>query len=163
MLTALFSVAYAAPLTMSSIVPERVDLQLSVGQPRRHRYRCRYRVVADQPTMFEMCTCPCRLFCCDRRPAVPAKLAAEQQQQQTLIDEMTPVLERVKFDVAFTHRIVSYCDILCDIDRIVSFSLRAVSCQHYGRVTRAAGPHTYLALPTLSAPLPATQIACFSC
>jgi len=49
-----------------------------------------------------MRTCPCRLFCFDRRPAVPARL------QQTFIDELTPVLERVKFDVAFMHRIVSY-------------------------------------------------------
>jgi len=38
--------------------------------------------------------------------------------------------------------------------------------QHYsagGRMTWAAGPHTHLALPTSSAPLPATQMACFSC
>jgi len=37
--------------------------------------------------------------------------------------------------------------------------------QHYragGRVTRAAGPHTHLALPTSSAPMPATEMACFS-
>jgi len=40
------------------------------------------------------------------------------------------------------------------------------STKHYsagGRVTRAAGPHVHLALPTSSAPLPATQMACFSC
>ena len=47
------------------------------------------------------------------------------QQQQTFIDELTPVLKCVKFDVAFMHRIVSYCiAIFCVIShRIVSFSL----------------------------------------
>jgi len=35
--------------------------------------------------------------------------------QQMFFDELMPVLERVKFDVAFMHGIVSYRDILCDI------------------------------------------------
>jgi len=54
------------------------------------------------------------------------------QQQQTFVDELMTVLERVKYDVAFMHHIVSYrIAIFCVISyRIISFSLRAVSYEH---------------------------------
>jgi len=46
------------------------------------------------------------MFRCGRRSAVPARLTAAAAAADA--DELTPVLERVKFDVAFMHRIVSY-------------------------------------------------------
>jgi len=106
--------------TTSSIVRDRIQLTTCrssrVASPFSSMpiSRCRRStlLISQQrltSSHAQLRTCPYRLFRCDRRPA---------------IDELTPVSERVKFDVAFMHRIVSYRDILCDIDRIVSFSLR---------------------------------------
>jgi len=114
-----------------------------VGQPRwrRHSHLCRFRVVADRHcwsannVWHHLCTCPCRLFRYDRRPAVPARLAAGALGvsssmnvccccTQTFIDELTPVSERV----AFMHRILSYHIAISCVISIVSYRFR------YGRI-----------------------------
>jgi len=71
---------------------------------------------ADQPTTFEVV---CARAHVSYFAAVVILLywsgSHPLQQQKTVFDELMPMLELVKFDVAFKHRIVSYCDILCDI------------------------------------------------
>jgi len=87
--------------------------------------------IADQPTTVDIVCARARVGCFAAIVILLYRPGSQPvQQQQTFIDELTPTLERVKFDVAFMHRIVSYRDILCDIDRIVLFSLTAVLCQH---------------------------------
>jgi len=72
--------------------------------------------IADQPTTFEIV---CAHACVGCFAAIVVLLyqpcSQPLPQQQTFIDELTPVLEHVKFDVAFMHRIVSY--------RIVSYRI----------------------------------------
>ena len=72
--------------------------------------------IADQPTTFEI-VCACACVGCFAAIVVLLYQPDSQplQQQQTFIDELTPVLERVKSDVVFMHRIVSYRDSLCHI------------------------------------------------
>jgi len=72
--------------------------------------------IADQQTTFKI-VCACARVGCFAVIVILLYRPGSQplQQQQTFIDELTPVLERVKFDVAFMHRIVLYCDILCAI------------------------------------------------
>jgi len=92
--------------------------------------------IADPPTMFEIVfaraqrTCPCRLFRCNRRPAVPARLTATAATADILWRtgprcwsslNLTLCLCIVSYRVTI-FCVISYC--------IVSFSLRAVSCQH---------------------------------
>ena len=86
--------------------------------------------IADQPTTFEIV---CARACVGCFAAIVVLLyqpcSQPLPQQQTFIDELTPVSERVKFDVAIyaSYRIAIFCVIsYC----IVSFSITAVSCQH---------------------------------
>ena len=65
--------------------------------------------IADQPTTFDIVCARARVGCF----AVTVVLlywpgSQPVQQQQTFIDKLTPVSQRVKFDVAFMHRIVTY-------------------------------------------------------
>jgi len=64
--------------------------------------------IANQPTTFEI-VCARVLVGCFTAIIILLYWPGSQplQQQQTFIDELTPMLERVKFDVAFMHRIVS--------------------------------------------------------
>ena len=104
-----------------------------------------YRVVADRHCWSadhfwdRLRTCPCRLFRCDRRPAVPVRLtaaaAAADVHWWTDARALNLTLRLCIVSYRIMHHIVSYRDILCEIDRIVSFSLRAISCQHYYWVT----------------------------
>jgi len=64
--------------------------------------------IADQLTTLEIVCARARVGCF----AAIDVLLYRPGSQQMFIDELTPVLERVKFDVAFVHRIISYCDIL---------------------------------------------------
>jgi len=66
--------------------------------------------IADQPTTFEI-VCACARVSCFAAIVV----LLYRPGSQTFFDELTPVLEHVKFDVAFIDRIISYHDILCDI------------------------------------------------
>jgi len=72
--------------------------------------------IADQPTTLEIICARAHVGCF---VAIVVLLywpgSQPLQQQQTFIDELTPMLERVKFDVVFMHRIVSYRKIFCDI------------------------------------------------
>jgi len=71
---------------------------------------------ADQPTTLEM-VCACARVGCFAVIVILLYQPGSQplQQQQTFFDQLTPVLDSVKFDVAFMHRIISYRNILCDI------------------------------------------------
>jgi len=72
--------------------------------------------IADQLTTFEIVCTHARGGCFAAIVVLQYQPGSQPlQQQQTLFDELMPVLERVKFDVAFMHRIISY--------RIVSFSV----------------------------------------
>ena len=72
--------------------------------------------IANQPTTFEIVCARARVGCFAAIVVLLYRPGSQPlQQQQTFFDELTPVLERVKFDVAFIHCIVSYCDIFCDI------------------------------------------------
>jgi len=74
--------------------------------------------IANQPTTFEIvcARAHARVGCFAAFVVLLYRPGSQPlQQQQTFFDELTPVSERVKFDVAFIHRIVSYCDIFCDI------------------------------------------------
>jgi len=65
--------------------------------------------IANQPTTFEIICARARVGCFT---AIVVLLYRPRSQplhlRQTFFDELTPVLERVKFDVAFLHRIVLY-------------------------------------------------------
>ena len=136
MLTALFSsrlcgaaynvVDHARPRTADNLWVNHGSVAIVATR------RCRYRVVAGwhfrSPTVWvRLRTCPCRLFRCDRRPAVPARLAAGA----AAAADIHWRTDARALNLTLCLCIVSYRDILCDIDRIVSFSLRAISCQHY--------------------------------
>ena len=64
--------------------------------------------IADQPTMFEVVCARARVGCFTAIVLLYRPSSQPVQQQQTFFDELTPVLEHVKFDVAFLHRIVLY-------------------------------------------------------
>jgi len=96
---------------MSSIVCDRIQLTVN---------RCGIAIlvdadialssidIADQPTTFDIICARARVGCL---AAIVVLLywpgSQPMQQQQTFIDELTPMSEHVKFDVAFMHRIVS--------------------------------------------------------
>jgi len=131
MLTALFSVTYAAPLVNRAQPCTADDLSIihgGIAVVASTDIALSPIDIADQPTTLEIVCARARVGCF---AAIDVQLyrpgSQPLQQQQTFIDQLTPMLEHVKFDVAFVHRIISYCDILCDI---VSFSLGAVLYQH---------------------------------
>ena len=73
--------------------------------------------IANQPTTFEI-VCARVLVGCFTAIIILLYWPGSQplQQQQTFIDELTPMLERVKFDVAFISTIVWYVIVtFCDI------------------------------------------------
>jgi len=61
-------------------------------------------------------TCPCRLFRCDRRPAVPATLSCSSSRCS-----LTNWRPCVTFDVALMHRVVSYRIAIFCVISIVSY------------------------------------------
>jgi len=103
--------------------------------------------IADPLTMFEIICARARVSCFTVIVILLYRPGSQPlQQQQTFFNELIPLLERVKFEVAFIHRIELYCiAILCVISyriqsyHIVLFSLRAISCQHYTTCHRFGG------------------------
>jgi len=72
--------------------------------------------ITEQPTTFEIICARARVGCFAAIVVLLYRPGSHPlQPQQTFIDELTPVLQRVKFDIAFMHSIISYRDILCDI------------------------------------------------
>ena len=63
--------------------------------------------IADQPTTFDIVCARARVSCFAAIVVLLYRPGSQPLQQQTFIDQLTPVLEGVKFDVAFMHRIVS--------------------------------------------------------
>jgi len=64
--------------------------------------------IANQPTTFEIVCTSARVGCFTAIVILLYWPGSQLlQQQQTFFDELTPVLERVKSDVAFMHRIIS--------------------------------------------------------
>jgi len=66
--------------------------------------------IRDQPIRFEIVCAHARVSCFAAIVVLLYRPGSQllQQQQQTFFDELTPMLERVKFDGAFMHRIVPY-------------------------------------------------------
>ena len=79
--------------------------------------------IADQPTTFDIISCARARVGCFAAIVVLLYRSGLQpvQQQQTFFDELTPVSQRVKFDVAFMHRIVSYRIAIFCVISIVSY------------------------------------------
>jgi len=72
--------------------------------------------IADQLTTFEIVCARARVGCFAAIVLLLLRPGSQPlQQQQTFIVKLMPVMQRVKFDVAFMHHIVSYRDIVCDI------------------------------------------------
>ena len=111
MLTALFSVAYAAPLIQRCRSCTTAYLSVNYGGVAivaGADIALSPIDIADQPTTFEISCARARVSCFVAIVVLLYRPGSQPlQQQQTFIDELTPVLERVKFDVAFMHRIVS--------------------------------------------------------
>ena len=107
-----------------------------VGQPRWHRHCCWcwYRIVADRHCLpadhvwNRLRTCPCRLFRCGRRIGQARSRCSSSRRLLTNWRPCWSALKLMLHLCIVSYRIMIFCVISY---HIVSFSLRAILCQHY--------------------------------